>query len=139
MIVRRTLVENEVRLPQFVELFLELYPKEDKPLYKYGGYYLVDHEKNTVFWATEVDTADIKMEGKINPSTFSDRHLSEISPINWKCVIDAYVSTELQLTMQYWCHVEAFPIESCMNIDYHQEKLIELLSFMYIGVSKSIC
>lgn len=75
-IAQVTIAENDFQLPDRAELFLELYPEEEEDLYPYAGYYLVDHENQTIFWATEVDTKDIGAL-RVNPGTFSDQHLSK--------------------------------------------------------------
>lgn len=117
-IARVTIAENNVELPERTELFLELYPEEDEDLHPYAGYYLVDHDSQTVFWATEVDTQDINAY-KVNPVTFTDQHL------------------KLQMTQQYWLHVECYPLDKNINIKKAHEALVEQITFMYMDVATS--
>lgn len=74
-IARITIAENNIELPERVELFLELYPADEPDLHPYAGYYLVDHTNQGVFWGAATSTGDLGAS-KINPKTFSDQHLS---------------------------------------------------------------
>ena len=47
------------------------------------------------------------------------------------------VFSELQLSQQYWAHVEMFPLETSLDIVAAKENLLEQLSFMYMDVATS--
>lgn len=117
-ITRVTIAENNIELPERTELFLELYPEEEEDLHPYAGYYLVDHDDQTVFWATEVDTQDISAY-KVNPGTFNDQHL------------------KLQMTQQYWSHIQCYPLDKNIDIRNAHESLVEQILSMYMDVAIS--
>jgi hypothetical protein len=117
-ITRITIAENNVELPERTELFLELYPEEEKDFHPYAGYYLADHDHQTVFWAAEVESRDIGAY-KVNPETYSDQHL------------------KLQMAHQYWSHIECYPLDKNINAAKAQESLVEQISFMYMDVATS--
>ena len=74
-IARITIAENNVELPNRVELFLELYPADQPDNHPFAGYYLVDHDNQTIFWGAPTSTTDL-CALRVNPETFSDHHLS---------------------------------------------------------------
>ncbi|KIM28673.1 hypothetical protein M408DRAFT_8509 [Serendipita vermifera MAFF 305830] len=117
-IAQVTIAENEVELPDRVELFLELYPADEPDLHPYAGYYLVDHTNQVVFWGAASTTNDLGAF-RVNPGTFSDHHL------------------KLQLRQQYWSHLEMYPLETSINLEAANEELMEQLAFMYMDVSTS--
>jgi hypothetical protein len=79
-----------VDLPERVELFLELYPANEPEQHPYAGYYLVDHDKQMIFWGAPSSTSDLGAL-RVNPDTFSNHHLSKlnalptVSPIELFC------------------------------------------------------
>ncbi|KAG8776956.1 hypothetical protein FRC15_011608, partial [Serendipita sp. 397] len=118
-IARITVAENEFELPERSELFIELYPEDEPDLRPYAGYYLADHDNQTIFWAAPVKTDDLGAL-RVNPGTFADQHL------------------KLQLSHQYWSHVECYPLDKNIDIKEAHENLLEQLSFMYIDVATSV-
>ncbi|CAG8717273.1 7240_t:CDS:1, partial [Acaulospora colombiana] len=80
-ITRVTVAENDLELPEHSELFLELYPERDEDLHPYAGYYIADHNNQTVFWAAPISTIDLGAH-PVNPGTFADQHLSEYHHIS---------------------------------------------------------
>jgi len=74
--------ENAFELPNDFELLLEL-DREDEGV----KYYLVDHDRERIFYFGEANTADVGL-----PDVYSEDHL------------------KLQLEGQYWNHIESFPM-----------------------------
>ncbi|KAF8509172.1 hypothetical protein BU17DRAFT_70542 [Hysterangium stoloniferum] len=83
--------ERALELPDSFELVLELDLKDEG-----GKYYLVDHDKQRIFYFDEVNTGDIDL-----PDVYSEDHL--------KRMLMAF-GIELQLEGQYWNHIESFPM-----------------------------
>lgn len=118
-ITRVTVAENEFELPKRCELFIELYREDEEDLRPYAGYYLADHDNQVVFWAAPTTTNDVGGL-RVNPGTFADQHL------------------RLQLTSQYWSHIECYPIDANIDVDAAHKYLTEQIAFMYIDVATSV-
>jgi hypothetical protein len=123
-----------VELPNRVELFLELYPADEPDSHPYAGYYLADHDNQTVFWGAPTSTSDL-CALRVNPETFSDHHLSTLERSILGVLLNGV--TELQLSQQYWSHVEMYPLDTSINLQAATDNLMEHLSFMYIDVATS--
>ena len=104
-IAQLTIAENDVELPTRVELFLELYPENEKKLHPYAGYYLVDHTAQVVFWGAPSSTNDLGAD-KVNPVVFSDQHLSTW----WRLLSNILLKTFARAS------VECGILESCRDV-----------------------
>jgi len=121
-------------LPDHVELFLELYPADEPDIHPYAGYYLADHDNQTIFWGAPTTTSDMGAL-RVNPETFSDHHLSALEQFLFRRILNAVA--ELQLAQQYWFHVEMYPLDKSIDLQAATTGLREHLSFMYVDVATS--
>ena len=81
-IARISVAENDFKLPEHCELFIELYPEDEEDMRPYAGYYLADHDNQVVFWAAATTTNDIGGL-RVNPETFADQHLRKSNILNF--------------------------------------------------------
>jgi len=49
--------DQDMRLPEMVQLFIQLYPEQDEDWRHIGGYYLADLDNQSVFWYVHYATA----------------------------------------------------------------------------------